>query len=171
MTNDRKAGKPSEPKRDAGCRHSDALPITLNAGDRYHRVIEARNILGDRLTGSQSISAFFVIERCDGSRCDVYRMDRTARGGDSITRVTLKRHGVPLERVETETASVLLEFSTWYEDETGYEFEWDNLELEDAFGDDIQAEMLAHWNGIGAMPEVASEMTWDFDLPRASGRG
>ena len=95
MTHDRKASKPSESDRDAGNRCSDALPIILDAGDRYHQVIEADKILYDRLTGSQFIVAFFVIERCDGSSYDVFQLDRTVTVSSSPTVFDMRKTWTP----------------------------------------------------------------------------
>ena len=174
MITSRSVGETAEPKRDAGDRHApfrryaDALPVVLQAGDSYHAIIEAKNILGDRLTGWKFIPSFYVIRRANDSY-DVIQVDRIVKGDGFVTRVIRRRSGVPSDALVAETASVLLEFSQRYEDETGYEFEWEALEMDAASGNDPQCEMMAHWNGLSATPE-ASEMGCDFEFRWASGQ-
>jgi hypothetical protein len=136
----------------------DDAAFTMEAGDRFHRIIVSDGVRYEADPDAETVITFFIIRRASGF--DIVNVLKTFNGDKCVSRNVQTKVGIPADRIADEIDNVRISFALAIEKATSYKLRWHELDLSDSTEMAEQAARIKAWGRVGAWTE-ADRAPWN----------
>ena len=125
------------------------IPVVLESGDRFHRVISSGDIAVPADPPYTSVICFFAILRMSGE-FDVVCLHKIFEHDGSVRRTAQTKVDIGADDIEADLEAIRSAFGGGVEEATGIAIEWRELDLSDVADPEEQMRRMEAWPGLRA---------------------
>jgi hypothetical protein len=121
--------------------------FVLESDDRFYKIISSGDIHFETEPGTVSVITFFVIRRKHGT-FDVFIVHKIFEPSGEIRKSVQSKVNIGQKRIDAEVTKIRDVFGLGVTTATGYQIEWNELDLSQVSDRDEQIRRMQAWGGL-----------------------
>jgi hypothetical protein len=125
---------------------SDSV-FVLESDDRFYKIISSGDILFESAPGTVAVITFFVIRRQRGV-FDIYIVHKTFEKSGEVLKSVQSKENIGQQQIDAEVTKIRDVFGLGVTVKTGYQINWNELDLSGVADRDEQIRRIKAWGGL-----------------------